>query len=114
MVTISRQLATFALPVVWAQAGAQKLPPPTRAAVIMALLGIVLVGLLIVAIILLGGHWVRRQGVHRRGRSVPPDRQPLHRQKDLFENSPANASLNPPKASSDAVSDQSNSGETLA
>ena len=55
----------------------EKLPPPTRAAVLMALLGIALLGMLIVVIILLGGHWVRRQGNVRRGPAVPPDRRPF-------------------------------------
>ena len=55
----------------------EKLPPPTRAAVLMALLGIALLGMLLVVIILLGGHWVRRQGRVRRGPAVPPDRRPL-------------------------------------
>ena len=55
----------------------EKLPPPTRAAVFMALLGIALLGMLLVVIILLGGHWVRRQGSARRGPVVPPDRRPL-------------------------------------
>ena len=59
-----------------AKAG-DKLPPPTRAAAEMALLGIALVGLLFVVMILLGGHWVRRQGTLRRGPVVPPDRAPL-------------------------------------
>ncbi len=57
--------------------GARKLPPPTKAAAQMALIGIALVGLLFVVIILLGGHWVRRQGTPRRGPVVPPDRAPL-------------------------------------
>ena len=56
----------------------EKLPPPTRAAVIMALLGLVILGLFIVVAILLGGHWVRRLGKHRRGPIVPPDVAPLH------------------------------------
>ncbi|RIK75799.1 MAG: hypothetical protein DCC67_14830 [Planctomycetota bacterium] len=60
-------------------AAGEKLPPPTRAAVLMALLGIALLGMLIVAVILLGGHWARRQGSFRRGPSVPPDRTPLAR-----------------------------------
>jgi hypothetical protein len=55
----------------------EKLPPPTRAAAIMALIGIALLGMLLVVIILLGGHWVRRQGSYRRGASVPPDRRPI-------------------------------------
>jgi hypothetical protein len=61
-----------------AAAGAAKtLPLPTRAAAMMAILGIALVGLLFVVVILLGGHWVRRQGSPRRGPVVPPDRMPL-------------------------------------
>lgn len=58
-------------------AGGDRLPPPTRAAVLMALLGIALVGMLLVVVILLGGHWVRRQGSFRRGSAVPPDRRPI-------------------------------------
>lgn len=57
--------------------GREKLPSPTRAAAQMALIGILLVGLLFVVSILLGGHWVRRQGSPRRGPVVPPDRAPL-------------------------------------
>ena len=49
------------------------LPEPTKAAAIMALLAIALLGMLIVVIILLGGHWVRRVGNYRRGTAVPPD-----------------------------------------
>jgi hypothetical protein len=57
--------------------GGEKLPPPTKAAAQMALIGIALVGLLFVVMILLGGHWVRRQGRPRRGPVVPPDRAPI-------------------------------------
>lgn len=56
---------------------AKELPPTTRAAAMMAILAIALVGLLFVVVILLGGHWVRRQGRVRRGPTVPPDRAPL-------------------------------------
>jgi hypothetical protein len=55
----------------------EPLPPPTRAAILMALLGFLLVGLFLVVIILLGGNWVRKLGKHRRGPSVPPDVAPL-------------------------------------
>jgi len=55
-----------------AQSSAE-LPPPVRAAAMMALLGIALLGLLFVASILIGGHWVRRLGSHRRGSAVPHD-----------------------------------------
>jgi hypothetical protein len=57
----------------------EKLSPPASAAVLMALLGVALLGLLIVVLILLGGNWVRKQGNFRRGPSVPPDRRPLSR-----------------------------------
>jgi hypothetical protein len=57
--------------------GADKLPPTTKAAAQMALIVIALVGMLLIAMILLGGHWVRRQGSPRRGPVVPPDRAPI-------------------------------------
>jgi hypothetical protein len=50
-----------------------EIPPTTRAIAMMALLGIALLGMLLVVIILLGGHWVRRQGSDHRGPVVPPD-----------------------------------------
>ncbi|HYO26421.1 MAG TPA: hypothetical protein VEQ85_15880 [Lacipirellulaceae bacterium] len=62
-----------------AAASPQRLPPTTKAAAQMALIGIALVGLLLVVIVLLGGHWVRRQGKSRRGQAVPADRAPLPR-----------------------------------
>jgi hypothetical protein len=52
---------------------ARKIPEPTRTIIMMALLGIALVGLLLVVGTLLGGHWVRRQGNVRRGPVVPKD-----------------------------------------
>jgi len=38
----------------------ERLDPPRRAIVVMALLGLVLTGLLLVTFAMLGGHWVRR------------------------------------------------------
>jgi hypothetical protein len=55
----------------------KSLPPATRAAALMSLVVIVLIGVLFIAAILIGGHWVRRQGSVRRGPAVPPDRVPL-------------------------------------
>jgi hypothetical protein len=52
---------------------ARKIPEPTRTIVIMALLGIALVGMLLIAGTMLAGHWVRRQGNFRRGPVVPKD-----------------------------------------
>src|SRR3954454_22311230 len=43
----------------------ERLDPPRRAAVVMALLGLTLVGLFIITTILVGGHWVRRLARHR-------------------------------------------------
>jgi hypothetical protein len=45
----------------------ERLDPPRRAAVVMALLGLVLTGLLLVACAMLGGHWVRRLARHKPG-----------------------------------------------
>jgi hypothetical protein len=78
----------------------------------MALIGIALAGMLIVAIILLGGHWVRRQGLHRRGRAVPPDRVPLRRESQPPSKAAADALPNPAPPTPNTIADQSNSGET--
>jgi hypothetical protein len=43
----------------------ERLDPPRRAAVVMALLALVLTGLFFVACIMLGGHWVRRLARHK-------------------------------------------------
>ena len=80
----------------------EKLPPPTRAAVMMALLAIALLGMFLVVIVLLGGHWVRRQGSVRRGPSVPPDRAPIL--------TPPAAS---PSAKQDGAADTSASADTV-
>jgi ribose/xylose/arabinose/galactoside ABC-type transport system permease subunit len=79
MVTFALFAAMWEGPWLLAQAadGAKRLPPPTKAAAQMALLGIALIGLMFVVMILLGGHWVRRQGTGRRGPVVPADRAPL-------------------------------------
>jgi hypothetical protein len=45
----------------------EKLDPPRRAAVLMALLGLVLLGLAMVACAMIGAHWVRRMARHRPG-----------------------------------------------
>ena|SRR5438874_1580712 len=45
----------------------QQLDPPRRAAVIMALLALTLIGLFLILFIMVGGHWVRRMARHRPG-----------------------------------------------
>ena len=62
------QEASFAV-----QKASGKVPEPTRTIVLMALLGILLVGMLLIVGTMLGAHWVRRQGKFRRGPVVPPD-----------------------------------------
>jgi len=42
----------------------ERLDPPRRAAVVMALLGLVLVGLVLTTCVMLGAHWVRRLARH--------------------------------------------------
>jgi hypothetical protein len=50
----------------------ERLDPPRRAAVVMALLALTLIGLFLVIFIMIGGHWVRRLARHRpaRGRKL--------------------------------------------
>jgi hypothetical protein len=43
----------------------ERLDPPRRAAVIMALLALVLTGLFLVTCVMLGAHWVRRLARHK-------------------------------------------------
>lgn len=45
----------------------ERLDPPRRAAVLMALLGLTLVGMFLIAFVMIGGHWVRKLARHRPG-----------------------------------------------
>ena len=45
----------------------ERLDPPRRAAVVMALLGLTLVGLFLITFVIVGGHRVRRLARHRPG-----------------------------------------------
>ncbi len=45
------------------------LDPPRRAAVLMTILGLVLLGLMLVACVMIGGRWVRRIARHNLGRT---------------------------------------------
>jgi hypothetical protein len=56
----------------------ERLDPPRRAAVIMALLALVLLGLVLVTCVMIGGHWVRRMARHKpnaRANGVDPTTQ---------------------------------------
>jgi hypothetical protein len=46
----------------------ERLDPPRRAAVVMALLGLTLIGLFLITFAMIGGHWVRRMARHRPSR----------------------------------------------
>ena len=50
----------------------EQMKPAQRVAVIMALLGLTLIGLFLITFIMVGGHWVRRLARHRprSGRTV--------------------------------------------
>ena len=81
-----------------------KLPPTTRAILMMALLGIALIGLMFIVAILLGGHWVRRQGSFRRGPSVPPDRAPLAPSSTAAQTANGPSAIGPEPSAGDTVS----------
>jgi hypothetical protein len=49
----------------------ERLDPPRRAAVVMALLGLVLTGLVLVTCVMLGAHWVRRLARHKPNELLP-------------------------------------------
>ena len=46
----------------------ERLDPPRRAAVVMALLALTLIGLFLIVFVMVGGHWVRRLARHRPGK----------------------------------------------
>ncbi len=48
----------------------EQLDPPRRAAVLMAILGLVLTGLALIVCIMIGGRWVRRLARYRSSRST--------------------------------------------
>ena len=64
----------------------ERLDPPRRAAVVMALLAISILGLFLVAFIMLGGHWARRLASRRHG--------PSHQTKNI-ENERLRSALEP-------------------
>jgi hypothetical protein len=105
-------------PCAWAllaqAASPDKLSPPASAAVMMALLGIALLGLLIIVVILLGGSWARKQGNFRRGPSVPPDRSPLPRRSTDSEATANDENTAPPQAGVDTVRNRPNRDETIS
>ena len=59
----------------------ERLDPPRRAAVVMALLALTLIGLFLITFAMVGGHWVRRLARHRPGRRVST--QELERERQL-------------------------------
>lgn len=48
----------------------ERLDPPRRAAVLMAILGLVLLGLALVACVMIGARWVRHLARHQHGRTT--------------------------------------------
>jgi hypothetical protein len=68
----------------------EQLDPPRRAAVVMALLGLVLTGLVLITCVMLGAHWVRRLARHK-----PQDQLPLHDAKRAEASARLHSSLEP-------------------
>jgi hypothetical protein len=89
----------------------ERLDPPKRAAVVMALLGLVLTGLVLVTCVMLGGHWVRRLARHRPSgkRSQVVSRSPAEnmRMRDALEG------ILPSAKSADTVQLDSSTSETV-
>jgi len=79
------------------------LSPSLKAAALMVLLGLALVGLVLVVSILIGGRWVRRLGGRRRGPTVPPD---------FFPNRGLTPPATPPAATSEG--DTLSTDETIS
>ena len=75
----------------------ERLDPPRRAAVVMALLAITIVGVFLVAFVILGGNWARRLARRRHG--------PSHQNKNI-ENERLRSALEP-------ILPVDNSGETI-
>jgi hypothetical protein len=61
----------------------ERLDPPRRAAVLMALLALVLVGLFLVMFVMIGGHWVRRLARHKPNKSSSNSTEALHENQRL-------------------------------
>ena len=89
--------------VLLAQQAERKVPEPTRTIALMALLGIVLVGLLLIAFTMLGASWARKQGFRRR--SIVPT--------DKFLPRDAESSPEPPAKHSSNKMRHSNMGDTF-
>ena len=67
VITLDAVAGGFLLAQQTAEPVLERLDPPRRAAVVMALLGLVLTGLLLVAIAMLGANWVRRLARYKPG-----------------------------------------------
>jgi hypothetical protein len=62
----------------------QRLDPPRRAAVVMALLALTLVGVFLVAAVMIGAHWVRRLARREHGRTKHVARAENQRLRDAL------------------------------
>jgi hypothetical protein len=63
----------------------ERLDPPRRAAVVMALLALTLIGLFLVVFVMVGGHWVRRLARQRPRKSVAVGADPAFDDSQLRE-----------------------------
>jgi hypothetical protein len=65
--TLAQALFAVSQPAESAEPLLERLDPPRRAAVLMAILGLVLLGLLIVTCVMIAGRWTRRVARERHG-----------------------------------------------
>jgi hypothetical protein len=63
----------------------ERLDPPRRAAVVMALLALTLIGLFLIVFAMVGGHWVRRLARHRPGAEEKRRRESVQKNEQLRE-----------------------------
>lgn len=85
----------------------ERLDPPTRAVVLMALLGLVLLGLGMVALTMIGGRWVRRLARQR-----PPVRR-WPKRKDFEPPAPGDRRPLPGDPSTDTLPGRRSGGDTV-
>jgi len=105
MVTIAVAFDLFATlePAESAEPLIEKLDPPRRAAVLMAILALVLLGMLIVTCVMIGGRWLRRVAQQRHG----PTQNTGH-----VENRRLRQALSPILSESEEEDSSSGAGET--
>jgi hypothetical protein len=89
----------------------ERLDPPRRAAIVMALLGLTLIGLFLIVLAMVGGHWARRLARHRPGQagkraaSMPSDAELRFPLESILPEAKTDDTIQFGKRSSETMSD---------